>query len=88
MNIYPIIYQKNITNDLYFDYLYRMSGGIVNMDKIDTELEMKVDGKNIVMNSFVNKITSNIIVGILSSLHDIDDWKNASITIKRKQLQT
>jgi len=61
-----------------------MSGGIVSMDKADTELEMKVDGKNIGMNSFVKNITSNIIVGILSSLHDTDDWKNASITIKRK----
>jgi hypothetical protein len=61
-----------------------MSRGIVGMDKIDTELEMKVDGKNIGMNSFAKKITSNIIVGILSSLHDTDDWKNASITINRK----
>ena len=54
------------------------------MDKIDTELELQVDGKNIGMNSFVKKITSNIIVGILSSLHNTDDWKNASITINRK----
>ncbi len=54
------------------------------MDNIDTELELKVDGKNIGMNSFVKKMTSNIIVGILSSLHDTDDWKNASISINRK----
>jgi hypothetical protein len=58
--------------------------GIVNMDKINTELELKVDGKNIGMNSFVKKITSNIIFGILSSLHDTNDWKKATITIERK----
>lgn len=57
--------------------------GIVNMDTINTELELKVDGKNIGMNSFVRRMTSNIIFGILSSLHDTDDWKNATITIKR-----
>jgi hypothetical protein len=53
------------------------------MDITNTELELKVDGKNIGMNSFVERITSNIIFGILSSLHDTDDWKNATITIKR-----
>jgi len=53
------------------------------MDTINTELELKVDGKNIGMNSFVRRMTSNIIFGILSSLHDTDDWKNATITIKR-----
>jgi hypothetical protein len=56
----------------------------MNMDKIDTELELQVDGINVEMNSFVKKITSNIIVGILSSLHDTDNWKNATITINRK----
>ncbi|WP_455369286.1 hypothetical protein [[Eubacterium] cellulosolvens] len=54
------------------------------MDKINTELEIKVDGKNIRMNSFVKKIASNIIFGILSSLHDTNDWKNVTITIQRK----
>ncbi len=53
------------------------------MNIINTELELKVDGKNIVMNSFVERITSNIIFAILGSLHDIDEWKNATITIKR-----
>jgi len=53
------------------------------MDITNTELELKVDGKNIVMNSFVKRMTSNIILGILSSLHDTNDWKNATITIKR-----
>ena len=53
------------------------------MDKINAELELKVDGKNIGMNSFVKRITSNIIFGVLSSLHDTNDWKNATITIKR-----
>jgi hypothetical protein len=53
------------------------------MSIINTELELKVDGKNIVMNSFVERITSNIIFSILSSLHDTDNWKNATITIKR-----
>jgi hypothetical protein len=53
------------------------------MDTINTELELKVDGKNIGMNSFVRRMTSNIIFGILGSLHDTDDWKNATITIKR-----
>ena len=53
------------------------------MDKINTELKLKVDGKNIGMNSFVKRITSNIIFGVLISLHDTDDWKNATITIKR-----
>jgi hypothetical protein len=56
---------------------------MANMSIINTELELKVDGKNIVMNSFVERIMSNIIFGILSSLHDTDDWKNATITIKR-----
>jgi len=53
------------------------------MNIINTELELKVDGKNIGMNSFAERITSNIIFGILSSLHDTDDWKKATITIKR-----
>ncbi len=63
--------------------LQNVNRGIVNMSIINTELELKVDGKNIGMNSFVERITSNIILGILSSLHDTDDWKNATITIKR-----
>lgn len=53
------------------------------MNIINTELELKVDGINIEMNSFVERITSNIIFGILSSLHGTDDWKNATITINR-----
>lgn len=53
------------------------------MDITHTELELKVDGKNIGMNSFVKRMTSNIIFGILSSLHDTDNWKNATIIIKR-----
>lgn len=53
------------------------------MDIINTELELKVDGKNIGMNSFVKRMTSNIIFAILSSLHDTDNWKNATITIRR-----
>lgn len=63
--------------------LQNVNRGIVNMSIINTELELKVDGKNIVMNSFVERITSNIIFSILSSLHDTDNWKNATITIKR-----
>lgn len=53
------------------------------MDTINTELELKVDGKNIGMNNFVRRMISNIIFGILISLHDTDDWKNATIIIKR-----
>ena len=60
-----------------------MSIGVVKMDKINTELELKVDGINIEMNSFVEKITSNIIFGILRSLHGTDNWKNVTITIQR-----
>lgn len=45
---------------------------------------LKVDGKDIPINEFVQKILSGTIVGAVSSLHNInEDWQNIEVTIKK-----
>ncbi|MGQ9544049.1 MAG: hypothetical protein ACUVTM_08255 [Candidatus Bathyarchaeia archaeon] len=46
-------------------------------------VEMKIDGREVRMNRFVQQIVSNIIIGILNSLHDVDDWHEATLTVKK-----
>ena len=47
-------------------------------------VEVKVDGRNMVLNRFVQKIVSNVTVGIVNSLRDVNDWKEATVRIRRK----
>jgi hypothetical protein len=47
------------------------------------KLEIKVDGRTIKLNKFVQKIIWNILVGMLDSLREVDNWKEAIITAKR-----
>jgi len=47
------------------------------------ELEIKVDGRTIQLNKFVQKIIWNILVGMLDSLREVDNWKEARIIAKR-----
>lgn len=47
-------------------------------------VEINVDGRNIPLNRFVQKIVSSIIIGMVSSLRDVNNWKGATITVKRK----
>jgi hypothetical protein len=47
------------------------------------ELEIKVDGRTIQLNKFVQKIIWNILVGMLDSLREVDNWKEAIIIAKR-----
>ena len=45
---------------------------------------MKVDGKNIPVNEFVEKILSGTITGAITSLRGIkDDWKKIEIEIQK-----
>jgi hypothetical protein len=47
------------------------------------KLEIKVDGRTIKLNKFVQKIIWNILVGMLDSLREVDNWKEAIIIAKR-----
>jgi hypothetical protein len=47
------------------------------------KLEIKVDGRTIELNKFVQKIIWNILAGMLDSLREVDNWKEAIITAKR-----
>jgi len=45
---------------------------------------LKVDGKNIPVNEFVEKILSGTITGAITSLRGIkDDWKKIEIEIQK-----
>lgn len=45
-------------------------------------IKLKVNGKEIVINEFVEKILTGTIVGAVSSLHGIkEDWKKIEIDI-------
>lgn len=47
-------------------------------------LKLKVDGKEIPLNDFVEKILNGMIVGAVASLRGIrDDWKNIEIEIAK-----
>ena len=45
-------------------------------------LKLKVDGKEIAINEFVEKILTGTVVGAVSSLHGVkEDWKKIKIEI-------
>ena len=47
-------------------------------------LKLKVDGKEIPLNEFVEKILNGMIVGAIASLRGIrEDWKNIEIEITK-----
>ena len=48
-------------------------------------LRLKVDGKEIPLNEFVEKIMGGTIIGAVTSLRGIkDDWKNIEIEIQKQ----
>ena len=48
------------------------------------ETKLLVDGKEIVLNEFVNKILSGTIVGAVTSLRDVEaDWKRMEIKVNK-----
>jgi hypothetical protein len=47
------------------------------------KIEIKVDGRAISMNRFVQKIIWNILVGMLDSLREVDNWKQVTIALRR-----
>jgi hypothetical protein len=48
------------------------------------EIKLVVDGKEIVLNEFVNKILSGTVVGAVTSLRDISaSWKNIEIKVTK-----
>lgn len=57
---------------------------VKRMGSEEIVVEINVDGRNIPLNRFVQKIVSNIIIGMVSSLRDVNNWKGATITVKRK----
>jgi len=57
---------------------------VKRMGSEEIVVEINVDGRNIPLNRFVQKIVSSIIIGMVSSLRDVNNWKGATITVKRK----
>jgi hypothetical protein len=47
------------------------------------KVEIKVDGRVISMNRFVHKIICNILVGMLDSLREVDNWNEVTIALRR-----
>ena len=48
------------------------------------KIKLLVDGRNIPMNEFVQKIVGNVIKAMVESLHTINsDWKEISIYIEQ-----
>ena len=48
------------------------------------ETKLSVDGEEIVLNEFVNKILSGTVAGAVTSLRGINKtWKKIEITVKR-----
>lgn len=48
------------------------------------ETTLKIDGKEIVLNEFVNKILSGTVVGAVTSLRDINaSWKKIEIMVNK-----
>jgi hypothetical protein len=48
------------------------------------ETQLLVDGKEIVLNEFVNKILSGTIVGAVTSLRDIStNWKKIEVRVTK-----
>ena len=52
--------------------------------EIELSLKLRVDGKEIPLNEFVDKILSGTITGAVTSLRGIkDDWKKIEIEIQK-----
>ncbi|MDF1556753.1 MAG: hypothetical protein P1P80_01020 [ANME-2 cluster archaeon] len=48
------------------------------------EIELIVDGKDIIMNKFVERIIAGIVAGAVQSLEGVDeDWQDLTLTINR-----
>jgi hypothetical protein len=48
------------------------------------ELELIIDGKDIPMNNFVQKIISGVVSGTVESLDGVEkDWKEIKLTLTR-----
>jgi len=47
------------------------------------DLEIKVDGRLVTTNEFVQKIICNVLVGVLDSLRDVENWKEATFTLTK-----
>lgn len=48
------------------------------------ETKLLVDGKEIVLNEFVNKILSGTVVGAVTSLREVSaDWKKIEIRVTK-----
>ncbi|MBW6518866.1 MAG: hypothetical protein K0A89_10250 [ANME-2 cluster archaeon] len=48
------------------------------------ELELIVDGKDIPMNRFVEKMIAGVVAGAVQSLEGVDDtWEELTLTIRR-----
>jgi hypothetical protein len=48
------------------------------------EINLTIDGEDIPMNNFVEKIIAGVVAGAAESLNDVEkDWKNLQLIIKR-----
>jgi len=78
----PYATQWEIGNNLKLE-LNELNGMVRKMASETTRVEIKVDGKAISMNRFVQKIIWNILVGMLDSLREVDNWKEVTIALRR-----
>jgi hypothetical protein len=53
------------------------------MESETRKIEIKVDRRLISMNEFVEKIIWNILVGMLDSLREVQNWKEVTIALRR-----
>jgi hypothetical protein len=52
------------------------------------KIELSVDGREIPMNDFVQKIIVNVIKAMVETLHTIDsEWKEISINIEKDEVK-
>jgi hypothetical protein len=52
------------------------------------KIELLVDGRNIPMNEFVQKIVGNVIQAMVETLHTIDSgWEEISIHIEKDDVK-
>ena len=63
-----------------------MQVAVKRMSSEEIVVDINVDGRNIPLNRFVQKIVSSIIIGMVSSLRDVNNWRGATITVKRLQV--
>jgi uncharacterized protein (UPF0261 family) len=61
--------------------IYNIGGK--NMEK-NIELELIVDGKDITINKFVQKVIAGVVAGAVEPLSGVEkDWTDIELTIKR-----